>query len=244
MQAVVSQPFRPSQSSPSASLFERTAPLYAYFREHLFRDNTDRISGALWPEGNPPPGSTLLEVGCGPGRYARRLAARFPGLRTVGIDRSWRLLEIAAARAAADALPNCRFEQGDALALDWPDASVDAVVASRLFMVVDGARALAEMHRVLRPGGRCYVSEPIGGVIGGVSAVAPLLALRLAGWLASPWPMPAFACPAPSATEMAPRWPTMFAPDQFDALVHRQPWVSVQVSSANGYHEAVCEKGV
>ena len=68
------------------------------------------------------------------------------------------------ARAVRDGLANCRFEQGDALALDWPDASVDAVVASRLFTVVDGAAARwPRCHRVLRPGGRCFLAEPVVG---------------------------------------------------------------------------------
>ena len=60
-------------------LFERTAWLYAFLREQVFRDDTDRIDAALWPEGPPAAGTVLLEIGCGPGVYARQLAARQAG---------------------------------------------------------------------------------------------------------------------------------------------------------------------
>ena len=77
----------------------------------------------------------MLELGCGPGFYARRLAARFERLRVTGIDRSLRHSYSGRARRARR-LPNCSFEEGDVLALDRPNASVDGVVASRLFMIL------------------------------------------------------------------------------------------------------------
>jgi arsenite methyltransferase len=118
------------------SLYERFPWLYAFCRDHLFRDDTEKISTALWPASGPSEGDSLLELGCGPGFYARRLAARFEHLQVTGIDRSERQLRRACMRASASGLHNCTFEEGDALALDRTTSSVDAVVVSRLFIVL------------------------------------------------------------------------------------------------------------
>ena len=218
-------------ASRENDLFERTAWLYAFLRERVFRDDTDLIHSALWSSGEPMPGTILLEVGCGPGIYARRLAARNPGLRTVGIDRSPGLLERARERAARDSTLNCRFEEGDALALAWPDESADAVVASRLFTVVDGRRALSEMHRVLRPGGRCFIAEPETLL----DTLGPMAALRVAGWLAAP-------ADDGAGQQAPPAWPRPLAPGQFADLVCSRPWVQQLVTHERGYHYAVCQK--
>src|SRR5918999_1236851 len=118
------------------SLYERFPRLYAFCRDYVFRDNTEKIATALWPAGGPSEGDSLLELGCGPGFYARHLAARFGNLQVTGIDRSEGQLHRARSRAAADRLQNCTFEEGDALALERPMSSVDAVVVSRLFIVL------------------------------------------------------------------------------------------------------------
>ena len=160
-------------------LFERTAPLYAFLREHLFRDDTDRIVASLWPNTAPMAGTLLLEIGCGPGVYARRLATRYSAIHAVGVDRSAALVMRARARAASEGLTNCRFQHGDALALDWPDASVDAAITARLFTVVDATRAIGEVHRVLRPGGMLLPRGADVGIRHG-PAVRPAAAGRLA----------------------------------------------------------------
>src|ERR1700758_2867524 len=68
------------------SLFEHLAWLYVFLREHVFRDDTKRMMAALWPERNPGPGTMVIEIGCGPGFYARRLAGYFPNLLITGVD--------------------------------------------------------------------------------------------------------------------------------------------------------------
>ena len=79
-------------------------------------------------------------------------------------------------RSASHRLHNCTFEEGDALALDRPTSSVDAIVVSRLFIVLaEGDRVIEEIHRVLKPGGRCFVAEPRSAI----RAAVPLYALRL-----------------------------------------------------------------
>ncbi|HSH40349.1 MAG TPA: methyltransferase domain-containing protein, partial [Chthoniobacterales bacterium] len=143
------------------SLFEHHAWLYAFFRERVFRDDTDRIISALWPNGQPKSGTRAVELGCGPGFYSCGLAARFPEMTVLGVDQSARQLDCARTKARKFGLLNCRFATDDVLDLTHADESVDVVIAARLFTVLpDPPRAVAEMHRILRPGGRCLIAEP------------------------------------------------------------------------------------
>ena len=95
----------------------------------------------------------ILDLGCGSGEITRRLADRYPHARLLGID----ILEgnLAHARAAnSDLGARATFTQGDAFALDLDDASFDLVVCRHLSQAVpDFPRVLAEIDRVLRPGG-------------------------------------------------------------------------------------------
>jgi demethylmenaquinone methyltransferase/2-methoxy-6-polyprenyl-1,4-benzoquinol methylase len=105
------------------------------------------------------PGSQVLDVATGTGDLALELARRVaPGGEVVGSDFSEGML--ARARRKAGAASNLRFEWGDALDLTYADDSFDAATAGfgvRNFS--DLARGLAEMVRVVRPGGRVVVLE-------------------------------------------------------------------------------------
>ena len=147
--------------SPSQeSLFERCHWLYALCRKYLFRDHTREITSALFPSGNPADGTQLLELGCGPGLYACRFAKEFPQVTAIGINSSKR----ARTRAANLHLHDCYFLEGDARALGELAHAVDAVIVSRLFLIVpDKEAVLAKIYGVLRPGGRCFIAEPTSG---------------------------------------------------------------------------------
>jgi SAM-dependent methyltransferase len=100
-------------------------------------------------------GERLLDVGCGLGEAALGLAQDL-GVHgeVVGIDASERMLRVARSNARA-ARCRVRFTLGDARSLDEPDASFDAARSERtLQWLADPGVAVAEMVRVVRPGGR------------------------------------------------------------------------------------------
>ena len=100
-------------------------------------------------------GERLLDVGCGLGDAALALAEDLgDNGEVVGIDRSEEMLSVARINART-ARCRVRFTAGDACSLDEPDASFDAARSERtLQWLADPAAAVAEMVRVVRPGGR------------------------------------------------------------------------------------------
>ncbi|MEU4249013.1 methyltransferase domain-containing protein [Amycolatopsis sp. NPDC026612] len=105
-------------------------------------------------------GEHVLDAGCGPGETAIHLATRF-GVRVTGITVSEFEIERARKRAldsgAGDAVA---FEYGDFTALSYPDGVFDAVLAlESLQNAPDLDAVLAELYRVLRPGGRISFSD-------------------------------------------------------------------------------------
>jgi SAM-dependent methyltransferase len=107
-------------------------------------------------------GAHVLEVGCGSGAVTREIARRVgSGGRAVGLDASPELLAIARGLARdAEIGDRCVFREGDALRLPFPDASFDVVVSvTVLCHVENGAAAIPEFVRVLKPGGRAGVFD-------------------------------------------------------------------------------------
>jgi ubiquinone/menaquinone biosynthesis C-methylase UbiE len=105
-------------------------------------------------------GQRVLDVGCGTGADARAMAQRVaPGGGVVGVDGSQHVIATARQRAEGCALP-LEFQVGDIHNLPFADDSFDASRADRVFMHLDSPRrALREMLRVTRPGGRVLVYE-------------------------------------------------------------------------------------
>jgi ubiquinone/menaquinone biosynthesis C-methylase UbiE len=106
------------------------------------------------------PGDRVLDLGCGPGKPAVRLARR-TGASVVGISISGRDVELATARARAEGLSErVRFQRANAMELPFPDDSFDHVLAfESIVHMPDRAAVLREIVRVLRPGGRVSLTD-------------------------------------------------------------------------------------
>lgn len=111
------------------------------------------------------PGMRVLDVACGPGEPAATVAAGIAAIggHVVASDLVEGMLAMAREHALARGLTNISFQEADAEALPFPDASFEAVTCRHAIMLLPNAqRALREMRRVLVPGGRvvCLLSGP------------------------------------------------------------------------------------
>lgn len=143
----------------SIRLFDRP---YASVREHLRRD----LAGA----------GRVLEVAAGTGLFTGSLSAAVG--RLVATDFSWEMVSELRLRVQREGLSNVETAVEDAGALSFPDASFDALVcANALHVMPHPERALAEMRRVLVPGGQLLVPTFGHGATPGARCISRLLAL-------------------------------------------------------------------
>ena len=114
----------------------------------------------------------VLEIAIGTGRNLPHYPAE---VRLTAIELSPEMLKIARKRAA-DLSRDVDLREGNAEALDFPDASFDTVVCTfALCTIPDDRKAVAEAKRVLKPGGRFVAIEHVGSPIGIVRAVEKML---------------------------------------------------------------------
>lgn len=150
-------------SSPEAKrnyvrqLFATIADRYDFITVVLSYGRDRRWKRRLVHEAQVAPDDTLVDLACGTGDISFEAAAR--GARVVGIDITFRMIQLARAKARLarheGVWPIPRFLVGDMVALPLPDASVDVVTTGyglRNVPVLE--QALDEIARVLRPGGR------------------------------------------------------------------------------------------
>jgi ubiquinone/menaquinone biosynthesis C-methylase UbiE len=138
-------------SAPSATLYDAvTARLITGFLTRVARD-----LAKLAPQ------ARVLEVGSGPGRLATTLAEVAPDIRVTGIDIAPDMVERATALAvSSEVADRVEFLVGDVASLPFPDTSFDVVVSTfSAHHWPDPAKGLAEIYRVLRPGGMAWVYD-------------------------------------------------------------------------------------
>lgn len=119
-------------------------PLRAFVQRHYEAPRLSRLSrGAA---------ENVLEIGCGQGAGARIIYDLFSPKRYVGVDLDPRMIR--RARKRSGDLPNATFAEGDVTSLEFPKSSFDLVMDFGIIHHVPNWRdALAEVHRMLRPGG-------------------------------------------------------------------------------------------
>ena len=100
----------------------------------------------------------VVELGCGVGAFSQYLLAEMPALRLEGLDISPKTAALAAERLHQ--YPHASFRVGNALALDYPDDSCDAVVGCSILHHLPVDQGVTEAFRVLKPGGILWFSEP------------------------------------------------------------------------------------
>jgi SAM-dependent methyltransferase len=112
-------------------------------------------------------GAVVLDVGCGAGTDLLLAARRVgPRGRAIGVDMTEAMRRRAAAGAAACGLVNVDVRDGDATALPVEDQSIDVVISNGVLnLVPDKPKALAEMARVLKPGGRAQIADIVIGEV-------------------------------------------------------------------------------
>ncbi|MBW8825971.1 MAG: class I SAM-dependent methyltransferase [Acidobacteria bacterium] len=121
----------------------------AEYEEQILPMAAEHLAGAV----------DVLDVGTGEGQLARLAIARAGARRVVGVDPTWAQLTVARDRAGGPA-----YARAGAAALPFADARFDAVVACLVFEHITAVdEALAEVGRVLRPGGRFlfFLNHPL-----------------------------------------------------------------------------------
>jgi len=105
--------------------------------------------------------SKVLDVGTGTGLLAIGLAKRIPGVEVIGLDLSDVVLELARDNVQkSEGLLRVSFEKGDAEDMPFEDGTFDLVISSNtLHLIKSPTKMFNEIHRVLKPKGRFFISD-------------------------------------------------------------------------------------
>jgi len=111
--------------------------------------------------GQPLPGETVLDLGCGAGFDTLLAAQRVgPNGKVIGLDMTPEMIAKARHNASLLGVTNIEFIQGEIESLPLPDASVDLVISNGVFnLCPDKPRVLGKVFRVLKSGGRLQMAD-------------------------------------------------------------------------------------
>jgi len=142
-------------------MFDRIAGVYDVMNSAMTAGMHHRWRARAADRAELAPGDAALDVCCGTGDLALELARRVgPAGRVVGSDFSERMLDLAREKPVPEAAAKPIFEWADALDLPYDDGGFDAVtVGFGVRNLSDLDRGIAEMARVLKPGGRLVILE-------------------------------------------------------------------------------------
>ncbi len=162
-------------ADPSAEFHFHRGPDYAAERLHYdaaeLATLPSAVTGSFAGIGNPhavaplPAGATVVDIGCGAGTDLL-LAARHVGPRgrAIGVDMTEAMRARARQGAVACGLAHVEVRDGDATALAIDSGTVDVVISNGVLnLVPDKQAAIAEIRRVLKPGGRVQIADIVIG---------------------------------------------------------------------------------
>lgn len=164
-------------TSPDGEFHFHRGPNYAAAR--LGYDATElaalppSVTSSFAGVGNPhavdriPAGATVIDIGCGAGTDLLLAARRAGGTgHAIGVDMTEAMRQRATRGAAACGLDQVEVRSGDATRLPIDDQSVDVVISNGVLnLVPEKNRAIAEIARVLKPGGRVQIADIIIGEV-------------------------------------------------------------------------------
>ncbi|HEU4802137.1 MAG TPA: bifunctional demethylmenaquinone methyltransferase/2-methoxy-6-polyprenyl-1,4-benzoquinol methylase UbiE [Solirubrobacterales bacterium] len=163
MTTAESKPSRDSEqfASEVRGMFDRIAGVYDVMNSAMTAGMHHRWRARAADRAELASGDAALDVCCGTGDLALELARRVgPAGRVVGSDFSERMLDLAREKPVPGAAAKPIFEWADALDLPYDDGGFDAVsVGFGVRNLSDLGRGIAEMARVLKPGGRLVILE-------------------------------------------------------------------------------------
>ncbi|MFB9830979.1 methyltransferase domain-containing protein [Actinoallomurus acaciae] len=145
----------------TSSTFETTTPDHVSYLDRLAGTDAGRsYKRRMFEELDVRAGQKVLDVGCGPGTDLGSLAETVtPAGAVIGVDSDEKMVDAARERTAG--LPAVEVCLGDVHDLPLADGTVDRARTDRVLQhVADPARALTQIRRVLRPGGRLAMGEP------------------------------------------------------------------------------------
>lgn len=136
-------------------LFNRWAPFYdCIFTSVFYQAAHQRLLEFVELSSSPQ----ILDIGCGTGRLLHRLAVKFPHLQGVGLDLSAQMIAQAQQRNLYPA--RLSYQQGNAESLPFSAGQFEAVFSTISFLHYPHPQVvLAQIERVLRPGGRFYLVD-------------------------------------------------------------------------------------